>query len=352
MSEAARSVARPSRATGQTRDHERAYLAPFRKGHVCARTDSRMIGLFPKACLLQRRRMPLPLGHWNLLPSSGAGFQHGAGGVSSMPSSTRTAWSASRRLSPMRRIADGCGDVRTSSRAGRSPGAGGSWGATPHPSGSRPVSPSASRRRSGRALSPLLCGPAATCSPWSIMTPAGFLAAPEREASSFGRCAWPDVLALAGRGDLGGMSFSFNAMDEHCTGDRRELRAIELHEVSIVLAWPGCEGAVITALACIRLIAETLAAMPLEPHRFSEGGDRARHAPCSLSGAPRRDAARPDLLRRARMEDRQPSDPRQRVRPDRLERPRAGRCASSSSVRHGIRPPSAFAIRPRLRDHP
>ncbi|WP_062233847.1 hypothetical protein [Aureimonas sp. N4] len=67
------------------------------------------------------------------------------------------------------------------------------------------------------------------------------------------------------------MFFSFNAVDEHCTGDRRELRAIELHEVSIVLAWPGCKRAVITALACIRLIAETLAAMPLEPHRFSEG---------------------------------------------------------------------------------
>ncbi|WP_058636367.1 hypothetical protein [Aureimonas ureilytica] len=102
---------------------------------------------------------------------------------------------------------------------------------------------------------------------------------------------------------------SFNAMDEHCTGDRRELRAIELLEVSIVLAWPGCEGAVITALTCIRLIAETLAAMPLEPHRFSEGG-RSRPPRTMLSiGAPRRDAARPDLLRQARMEDRQPSAP-------------------------------------------
>lgn len=84
---------------------------------------------------------------------------------------------------------------------------------------------------------------------------------------------WPDVLALAERGSLGGGSLSFNAMDEHCTGDRRELRAIELHEVSIILAWPGCEGGGDhDALACIRLIAETRAAMPLKPHRFSEGG--------------------------------------------------------------------------------
>ena len=56
-----------------------------------------------------------------------------------------------------------------------------------------------------------------------------------------------DVLALAERGDLGGMSFGFNATDEHWTGDKRELRAVELHEVSIVLAWPAYEGTVITA---------------------------------------------------------------------------------------------------------
>ena len=56
-----------------------------------------------------------------------------------------------------------------------------------------------------------------------------------------------DVLALAERGDLGGMSFGFNATDEQWTGDKRELRAVELHEVSIVLAWPAYEGTVITA---------------------------------------------------------------------------------------------------------
>ena len=58
-----------------------------------------------------------------------------------------------------------------------------------------------------------------------------------------------DVLALAERGDLGGMSFGFTAIDEHRDGDRRELRAVELHEISIVLAWPAYDGTVIHARA-------------------------------------------------------------------------------------------------------
>ncbi len=56
-----------------------------------------------------------------------------------------------------------------------------------------------------------------------------------------------DVLALAERGDLGGMSFGFTAVDEHRDGDRRELRAVELHEISVVLAWPAYDGTVIQA---------------------------------------------------------------------------------------------------------
>ncbi|MHA6642976.1 HK97 family phage prohead protease [Mesorhizobium sp. A623] len=56
-----------------------------------------------------------------------------------------------------------------------------------------------------------------------------------------------DVLALAARGDLGGMSFGFTAFDEHRDGDRRELRGIELHEISVVLAWPAYDGTVIHA---------------------------------------------------------------------------------------------------------
>ena len=48
-----------------------------------------------------------------------------------------------------------------------------------------------------------------------------------------------DVIALAERGDLGGMSFGFVATDEAWDGDTRELRAVELHEVSIVQSWPA-----------------------------------------------------------------------------------------------------------------
>ena len=56
-----------------------------------------------------------------------------------------------------------------------------------------------------------------------------------------------DVLALAERGDLGGMSFGFTAVDEYRDGDRRELRSVELHEISVVLAWPAYEGTIIQA---------------------------------------------------------------------------------------------------------
>ena len=48
-----------------------------------------------------------------------------------------------------------------------------------------------------------------------------------------------DVIALAERGDLGGMSFGFVATDEAWNGDTRELRSIELHEISVVQSWPA-----------------------------------------------------------------------------------------------------------------
>jgi len=48
-----------------------------------------------------------------------------------------------------------------------------------------------------------------------------------------------DVLALAERGDIGGMSFGFKATGENWSGKRRELRAVELHEISVVSAWPA-----------------------------------------------------------------------------------------------------------------
>lgn len=56
-----------------------------------------------------------------------------------------------------------------------------------------------------------------------------------------------DVLALAARGDLGGMSFGFTAVEENRDGDRRELRAIDLMEISVVLAWPAYDGTVVNA---------------------------------------------------------------------------------------------------------
>ncbi|MCW1840439.1 HK97 family phage prohead protease [Prosthecomicrobium hirschii] len=50
-----------------------------------------------------------------------------------------------------------------------------------------------------------------------------------------------DVLALAERGDLGGMSFGFTVPKdgESWQGERRTLRAIALKEISVVQAWPA-----------------------------------------------------------------------------------------------------------------
>jgi HK97 family phage prohead protease len=59
------------------------------------------------------------------------------------------------------------------------------------------------------------------------------------------------VLALAERGDLGGMSFGFTVPDEgqRWRGDRRELVAVNLHEISVVSSWPAYEGTTVTARA-------------------------------------------------------------------------------------------------------
>lgn len=56
-----------------------------------------------------------------------------------------------------------------------------------------------------------------------------------------------DVLALAERGDIGGMSFGFTTKDESWNGDKRELRAVDLHEISVVLSWPAYDGTAIAA---------------------------------------------------------------------------------------------------------
>jgi len=58
-----------------------------------------------------------------------------------------------------------------------------------------------------------------------------------------------DVLVLAERGDLGGMSFGFTVAEngERWQGNRRELRNLVLHEISVVSAWPAYDGTVVTA---------------------------------------------------------------------------------------------------------
>lgn len=50
-----------------------------------------------------------------------------------------------------------------------------------------------------------------------------------------------DLVALAERGDLGGCSFGFTVTGdgERWDGNRRELRSVELHEISIVQSWPA-----------------------------------------------------------------------------------------------------------------
>ena len=50
-----------------------------------------------------------------------------------------------------------------------------------------------------------------------------------------------DALALAERGDLGGMSFGFIVPKggENWTGERRTLRTVGLKEISVISAWPA-----------------------------------------------------------------------------------------------------------------
>lgn len=63
--------------------------------------------------------------------------------------------------------------------------------------------------------------------------------------TSFGR----DILELAERGDVGGASFAFTVPKDgqRWQADRRELRAVTLHEISIVSAWPAYDGTIVQA---------------------------------------------------------------------------------------------------------
>ena len=58
-----------------------------------------------------------------------------------------------------------------------------------------------------------------------------------------------DILTLAERGDLGGMSFGFTVAPggETRANGLRQLQALNLHEISIVQAWPAYEGTTVQA---------------------------------------------------------------------------------------------------------
>ncbi|WP_375203523.1 HK97 family phage prohead protease [Hyphococcus sp.] len=58
-----------------------------------------------------------------------------------------------------------------------------------------------------------------------------------------------DILALAERGDLGGMSFGFRVPKggERRDGDVRVLTMLDLREISVVSSWPAYEGTRIEA---------------------------------------------------------------------------------------------------------
>lgn len=58
-----------------------------------------------------------------------------------------------------------------------------------------------------------------------------------------------DILALAERGDLGGMSFGFNVLPggESKANRVRVLESVRLHEISIVQAFPAYDGTEINA---------------------------------------------------------------------------------------------------------
>ncbi|WP_028002955.1 HK97 family phage prohead protease [Sinorhizobium meliloti] len=76
--------------------------------------------------------------------------------------------------------------------------------------------------------------------------------------TSFGR----DILELAERGDVGGASFGFTvAKDgERWQADRRELRSVTLHEISIVSAFPAYDSTVVQARRKLALPPRLLAA--------------------------------------------------------------------------------------------
>jgi HK97 family phage prohead protease len=64
-----------------------------------------------------------------------------------------------------------------------------------------------------------------------------------------------DVLALAERGDIGGASFAFKVRNggERWSGKHRELRDLDLVEISVVSAWPAYSGTSVSARTRMKL---------------------------------------------------------------------------------------------------
>jgi len=62
-----------------------------------------------------------------------------------------------------------------------------------------------------------------------------------------------DVLALAERGDLGGMSFGFTVPKggERWQGHLRQLTRVDLREISVVSAWPAYQDTTVAARALL-----------------------------------------------------------------------------------------------------
>lgn len=56
-----------------------------------------------------------------------------------------------------------------------------------------------------------------------------------------------DLLEMVTRGDVGGMSFGFISRDDDWRGTKRELRNVDLREISVVSSWPAYEGTIVNA---------------------------------------------------------------------------------------------------------
>lgn len=58
-----------------------------------------------------------------------------------------------------------------------------------------------------------------------------------------------DILEMAARSDLGGMSFAFTVDKggEQWQGNKRELRSVKLMEISVVQAFPAYDGTIVQA---------------------------------------------------------------------------------------------------------